>query len=204
MGGLQPVIDLLQWSAATLRGPAGYAVASWLLALVFLWSGIAKLRRPQLTSLALFDFHVVRRPRTWQGAVAGLVEVSLGCALIVGGAMPIVLGLALALLLAFSLMVARSLIADERFPCACFGGEDELSSLTVARTCALAVLAGILLTAPVDAVSRNPLDETTYLALVIAGALLLGGLALSRVPRLLRWNSEVSAIYRRLAREFEA
>jgi len=53
----------------------GYGVAIWILAIIFAWSGIAKLWQPTLAARALVDFGVLRRVRPHLGSALGVAEL---------------------------------------------------------------------------------------------------------------------------------
>jgi hypothetical protein len=201
MGGLHPAAEFLAWVISTLHATPGYQVGTLLLALVFLWSGLVKIRRPRLAALALVDFRLIGRPRPWQGATLGVFEVGLAVGLAVGRAMPVILGVATFALTAFALAILRSLVARDKFPCFCFGGDEEsLSKLSFARTLALLTLAVVLLLAGHSSAARLPLGEGAALTLEAAVGMLLLVVLLSRVPRLLRWNGEVTEYFHSRAR----
>jgi hypothetical protein len=203
VNGLDPIADLWQWTLTTLHSPAGYGVGTWFLALVFLWSGAPKLIRPLPAAVTITDFGVVSRPRAWMGATLGALELVLGVGLLIGRALSPWLTLATLLLVVFEALILRALLRGDLFPCNCFGGgeAEEVSPTTLVRTGFLALLAGALAVAPLTTVSRTPLSVETYLGLVTAGGLLLTSVVLSRVPRLLLWNREVTVHYRARAGE---
>ncbi|MGH3144635.1 MAG: MauE/DoxX family redox-associated membrane protein, partial [Rubrobacter sp.] len=172
-----------------LTAPAGYGIVVWVLAIVFVWSGVAKLRRPTLAAVAITDFGVVRRVRPRLGSALGGAEVLLALFLVTGFLPMVFLPFTAGLLWLFVLLIARSLIAGDDFACFCFGdGDSRLSRLTLARTVALALLASVLAVTPLP--TYPSLGETYILQAVSAaafvGAILLG----SQVPRLLRWNKD--------------
>ena len=200
MEGLRPFADAVDWLVAAVQGSPGFEIATWFLALVFLWSGVVKLARPAPAAVAIARFRVLRNPRSLHGSLLGAFETALAVALVAGQAMPVVLGLTAALLAAFAALIARSLAAGERFPCMCFGQQDEgLSAWTLLRTAALGALAVLLLTAGAGSAARAPLDEETWFALVTAGAALMTLVTLGRAPRLARMNREVKAHFDALA-----
>lgn len=205
MDGLGPLTDLLAWCLDAVHSSPGYEIATWFLALVFLWSGAVKVARPKLAAVAIADFRLVRRPRRWHGLALGAFELAVAAALVAGSAMHVVLGVTTAMLAVFAALILRSLLAGERFACFCFGGQDDgLSWTSFARTLALGGLAALLAVAPLGTATRGVLSEETYLALITAGGALLTLVALSRVPRLLRWNREVTAFYNARAEEVAA
>jgi len=195
VGGFRPVSDFLASLLGDLRTSAGYQVGAWLLAFVFLWSGAVKLRRPALAALAITDFGVTRRPKAWQGAVLGAFELLLGVALAVGWRTDVALVISAAVLSLFAALLSRSVLRGERFPCFCFGAADEsISYWAAARTLALAVLAGVLWSAPLDDASRTKGIETLFTFLT-AVALLSLALLIGQIRPLVRWNSDVARLF---------
>lgn len=197
MDGLDWVSDAAESVLAVLRAGPGQDIAAWFLGLVFIWSGSAKLRKPRLAALAMADFGVVRRTRRWQGLALGAAESSLGvCVLLSVGALPLV-GIT-ALLWVFCAVIAKALIAGERFPCLCFGDEASiLSSKTLIRALALAILAVVIVSAPqAPTLSVGTLTSTSWLALVVSSSALAVSALLGRVGVLMSSNAEVVEHFR--------
>jgi hypothetical protein len=170
---------------------AGYGIAVWVLAIVFAWSGIAKLRRPILAAMAMVDFGVLRRVRPHLGVVLGAAELSLALLLAAGALRVLFLPVAAALLWLFVLLIARSLHSGKRFACFCFGEADsELSRLTLVRTAALAMLATVVAigSPPAGALSGS---GSAFALQGVSAAAIVGAIALvGQVPKLLRWNKD--------------
>lgn len=169
-----------------MTAPAGYGIAVWILAIVFVWSGLAKLRRPTLAAMAITDFGVLRKIRPRLGTALGGAELLLALSLIAGALPDIILPVTAVLLWFFVLLIARSLWLGKDFSCFCFGDADSrLSRLTLVRTTALALLASALVVAPLGYAGFDQI----YLLQAISAAALVGAIALaSRIPKLLRWN----------------
>lgn len=171
-----------------MTAPAGYGIAVWVLAIVFVWSGLAKVRRPALAAMAITDFGLLHKIRPWLGAALGGAELLLAVSLI-AGALPIVfLPVTAGLLWFFVLLIARSLWLGKDFSCFCFGDADSrLSRFTLFRTAALALLATALVVVPL----RYAGFDQVYLLQAISAAALVGTIVLaSRIPSLLRWNRD--------------
>jgi hypothetical protein len=171
--------------------PSGHGIAVWILAIVFAWSGVAKLRRPTLAAMAIVDFGVSRRVMPRLGTALGATELLLALLLITGMLSRIFLPITAGLLWLFVLLIARSLWAGERFACFCFGDVDsELSHLTLVRTATLALLASVAAVAPPPAVAYTGFSVTDALqaasAMAVVGTIVLVNL----IPRLLRWNKD--------------
>ena len=186
MNGFESAFVLLAKGFDLVTAPANYGIAIWVLAIIFVWSGVAKLRRPTLAAVAMNDFGIFRRVRPRLGGTLGVVEVLLALSLIAGTFPIVVLPVTAGLLWLFVLLIARSLWSGKDFSCFCFGDADSrLSRLTLVRTIALALLASALVVVPL----RYARFDQIYLLQAISAAGLVGAILLaSRIPRLLRWN----------------
>lgn len=195
MGGFRPVGDVLAWFLGSLHSSVGYQVGTWVLAFVFLWSGAVKLRRPTLAALAIADFGATRRAKAWHGTALGAFELLLGVGLVVGSRTDVTLGISAVVLSLFTALLLRSVLRGERFACFCFGSADEsISHRAVARTLALALLAGVLWSAPFHDTSRSQ-GITTVLTFLTAAGLLSFALLARSIPPLVRWNSDVVRLF---------
>jgi hypothetical protein len=188
VNGFGSAIGLFAQVFDLVTGPAGYGIAIWVLAMIFVWSGLAKLRRPALAAMAINDFGILRRIRPRLGGALGAVELLLALSLITGIFLVFTLPFTSALLWLFVLLIARSLWLGKDFSCFCFGDADsKLSRLTLVRTTALALLASALALVPL----RYAGFDQVYLLQAISAAALLGIIVLaSRIPGLLRWNKD--------------
>lgn len=154
-------------------------VAAYTLALILLWAGWAKIRRPELAGLAIKNFGLTQGLSRRLGLVLGLFEIALGLAVASRMHDVIVLVLTAAVLWALSAIVARSFVRGDRHDCFCFGATDSpVSLLTLSRTTALAVAATALAViatglAPVNAADVNALEMTTAGALLGSTVLLV-------------------------------
>lgn len=107
-----------------MRDVAG--AAALVLAVVFAWAAIAKLRTPAETTSS---FHGLGLPAA-PGLARAVPFVELGVAVGLLAAPSLVGWVALPLLLAFSIVIARAVAAGSTVTCACFGtaatrGDDE-------------------------------------------------------------------------------
>jgi hypothetical protein len=186
VNGFGSAIALLAQVFDLVTGPAGYGIAIWVLAIIFVWSGLAKLRRPALAAMAMNDFGILRRVRPGLGGAFGAVELLLALSLITGTLLVVILPITAGLLWFFVLLIARSLRMGRDFSCFCFGDADSrLSHLTLVRTTALALLASALVVVPL----RYASFDQIYVLQAISATALVGAIVLaSRIPRLLRWN----------------
>jgi hypothetical protein len=188
VNGFGSAIALLERAFELMTGPAGYGIAIWVLAIIFVWSGLAKLRRPALAAMAINDFGILRRIRPGLGSALGGVELLLALALITATLPVVILPVTAGLLWFFVLLIARSLWLGKDFSCFCFGDADSrLSRFTLVRTIALALLATALVVVPL----RYAGFDQIYLLQAISAAALVGTIVLaSRIPSLLRWNRD--------------
>jgi Methylamine utilisation protein MauE len=188
VNGFESAAALLAKVFGLVTGPAGYGIAVWVLAIIFVWSGLAKVRRPALAAMAMNDFGILRRIRPRLGGALGAVELLVALSLIIGAFPVLILPVTAGLLWFFVLLIARSLWAGRDFSCFCFGDADaRLSRLTLVRTIALALLASALVVAPI----RYAGFDQVYLFQAVCAAALVGAIVLaSRIPRLLRWNKD--------------
>ena len=189
MNGFESALALFTELLRLLSAPAGYGIAVWILAIIFVWSGVAKVRRPTLAAMAMMDFGVARRVRPRLGSALGAAELLLALSLIAGVLPALVLPVTAGLLWFFVLLILRGLLSGEDFACFCFGDSaSRLSRLTLVRTAALALLASVLAVAPLPTYAGF---SETYVLQAISAAAFIGAIVLvSQVPKLLRWNRD--------------
>lgn len=188
MSGIEALHDeVLRWHSLMSTTPFS-VMARWFIGLVFLISGILKLRDPARAALALVDFRVTRRARKSHGLGLGLIEFLLGGLVIVTPSAPVV-GAAAFLLWIFVALIVRSLMRGEEFACFCFGDSDStLSYWTAGRTTILALLATDFAIG-FDAARLGLREET--LSAVASVATMGSVFLLAQVSRLVRWNSNI-------------
>ena len=203
MNGFERLGSLLRDVAEVAADPAARDVLILVLAIVFAWSGLAKLRRPHLTAFALLDFGIVGKLRPRLAVTLGSAEVGLAIALVGAAAGSSLLrvaatGAATVGLLGFCALIARALQSGRDFPCMCFGDPHAaISRSTLARTAALALLAlGTLVSAL--AVTSMAEPDGVLVELVVAGALTASSLLLAALPKLVRWNDDPFGVKRPL------
>ena len=191
MNGFESALSLFASALHLLSAPTGYGVGVWILGIIYVWSGVAKLRRPTLAAMAMMDFGVLRRVRPRLGGALGAAEVLLALFLITGTLPVLFVPVTAGLLWVFVLLIARSLRSGQDFPCFCFGDADSrLSRLTLVRTAALAVLASVLAVAAPSVGAYAGFSETYLLQAVSAAALVGATLLGSQISKLLRWNKD--------------
>jgi len=191
MNGFESALSLVAKGFHLVTAPTGYGIAVWVLAIIFVWSGVAKLRQPTLAAMAMMDFGVLRRVRPRLGSALGAAELLLALSLITGTLPVLSLPVTAGLLWLFVLLIAKSLWSGKDFACFCLGDADSrLSRLTLVRTTVLALLASKLAVAPLPTGTYAGFSETYLLQAVSAtafvGAIVLG----SQIPKLLRWNKD--------------
>ncbi|WP_214316808.1 MauE/DoxX family redox-associated membrane protein [Nonomuraea sediminis] len=119
-----------------------------LLAALFVASGVPKIRRPFGLAIALVRFGVVSRVRPGLGRLLGAAEVLVGLAVLL---VPRAALAALLLLVAFTAVIVRSLLAGQSVECACFGTGEMTSWVSVVRNVVLigvSVFVGLAPAAP--------------------------------------------------------
>jgi Methylamine utilisation protein MauE len=188
MSGFEAAFSLVAELLRLVTAPTGYGIAVWILAIIFVWSGLAKLRRPTLAAMAIVDFGVLRRVRPRLGSALGAAELLLALFLITGTIPAIFLPVTAGLLWIFVLLISKNLWSGKDFACFCFGDADSrLSRLTLVRTAALALLASVLAAAPLPYAGFSQV----YLLQAITAAALVGSMVLgSQIRRLLRWHGD--------------
>ncbi len=194
MGGFEAAGGLLRGVYEQLTGP-GLGIVMSFLAWVFVVSGVAKLRRPALTAMAIVDFGVTRRVVPRLGTALGAVELGLAVVLMLRILPAATLALTGALLSAFVFVVARALLQKRSFPCYCFGDSDgDLSAWTLVRAGALAMLAVLAVVGGAGTVEATL--QTRALQEVTAASVFGTALTAARVPRLVRWNGDAVKVLR--------
>jgi uncharacterized membrane protein YphA (DoxX/SURF4 family) len=113
------------------------------LAAVFLWAGIAKLREPwMLFAMQLDAMHIFPDASiTFFARTVPWLEVVLGVLLIVGIQIRYVASAATALLVVFFTVVTILYMRGFQGDCGCFGPGEQLGPKTLARDAALVLLA---------------------------------------------------------------
>lgn len=187
MNGFESAFSLFAKVPHLVTGPTGYGIAVWVLAIIFMWSGGAKLRQPTLAAMAMMDFGVLRRVRPRLGSALGAAELLLALLLVTGTLPVLFLPITAGLLWFFVLLIAKSLRSGKDFACFCFGETDSrLSGLTLVRTATLALLASMLTALPTGTYAAF---SRTYVLQAISAAAFVGTIVLgSQIAKLLRWN----------------
>ncbi len=107
-----------------LQSPVLSVSCALLLAAVFGWAGLTKLRHPFPAAVAAVHFKLARRPKKILGQLIGSVEILTAVGLIVYPAR-LTGALAAVISLAFFGLIAAALMRGERFPCGCLGDTEE-------------------------------------------------------------------------------
>lgn len=147
------ILDLL----ALAHQPVASAAGSVFLAVLFVVTGVTKLRDPMRAAWALVDLAALERPAKLAGATLGLVEATLGMALLVPSFRAGALVVASITLWAFAYVLSRQLLLGNHPACFCLGDEEPLRWTSAARTALLAGLASFLsVAAPTDHLLTPP------------------------------------------------
>jgi len=169
-------------AAAGAPGQPSSGTAAWILAGVFVWSGISKVIGPARWRGALDGYGLPRWVRA--PALPGVPVAELAvAALAAWGVVTASAWVALVLLAAFSAAIVRArLLRGDRLNCGCFGGRRTLDyRVMLSRNAVLAVAAVAALTAPAGGGIRTlgvpHGGQIVAAALAAAGLLLLGVLA---------------------------
>jgi uncharacterized membrane protein YphA (DoxX/SURF4 family) len=184
MGGFEALVDLVS-AGGSFLGPSLAGSSIWLLAFVFCFAGIAKVRRPRLAARTLVEFRLVRHPYALLAGLVGAFESLIAIGLVTPASTRLAVLVAAPVLWVFTVLLAASVRRGDRFPCFCFGdAETPLSARSAWRTALLAVLASTLAVSIV--VAHRPqatvLDEATRA--MLAGGVLAMYALLSNIPRL--------------------
>lgn len=125
-------------------------VARLTLAVVFVLSGMSKVRAPGVFARQIAQYEIVPESTTRPLAlllIAG--ELVVGIGLVVGWALPLWLGLSVVLLAIFAVAISVTLRRGKQIPCGCFGGDSEIvqprSLVRIGLLLGLVALAGLLL-----------------------------------------------------------
>ena len=122
-----------------MNGPN--VLATWTLAAVLLAAALAKLRDRDTAREAVAAFGVPDRAATAVACTLITVELTVGAALLAPRSRDAAAWAALALLLAFTAVVAVALARGKRHACSCFGGKAPIGPITLLRNGGLVALA---------------------------------------------------------------
>jgi len=166
----------------------GLEVGALLLGIVFLTSGIVKIRNLRLVALSMVDFGY-SHATSGTALLVAISELSLAGALAAGAVRSISLAAGVGVLCLFTAVIARALQAGRRFPCMCFGdAQDTLSRATLFRTAGLLAMTIVLLLLNLTRSVVRPGEAELVMAGVIAVGSFAGTVLLTLIPRLLRVN----------------
>lgn len=162
-------------------------VATGLVALTLLWSGIAKLKTSHLTLRAMRGLGIpALLQRSWVARLVPIVELTVGLVLLFAPGLVRFIGavVATALFLAFSFYVTRAVLRGVEVACECFGSasHDPIDRFTVTRNFTLVVAGAIAISAGAD--SNSLVTSITPFALaLLATVLLIAALGISAVAQ---------------------
>lgn len=176
-GGLHSIWEGLQSAFSALSDQPVFGAAAIFLGLIFAISAVPKLRRPELAAMAIVDFGVAQRVHRSAGLTLGAGELTLAVALAAAAGTAsqlrfVPMALAAILLWTFVFLIGRALRSAEHFSCFCFGDtEDSISVSTLARSCALALLATAMAALALSDVAAPDL-QAWALEFVVAASIL--------------------------------
>lgn len=179
MNGVDAMITTGTFFARAALDPRARLVATSLLGVVFILSGIPKVRRPDLAAMAFVDFGLVRTVRTQFGVLLGATECLLGVALLTSIAAPLPTALSVVALWTFTVLLARTLRSGRAISCFCFGGSDLISTRTVVRTLGLAVMSSAVMLLPSPVAGIADLVLAAVFAACMLGSVALFGATFS-------------------------
>jgi uncharacterized membrane protein YphA (DoxX/SURF4 family) len=169
-------------------------VAACVIALVLVWSAIAKVFDTSGTAEAIVAFGLpLARPMALATLLI-LMEVTTGFCLVISlgtgpGGVQLSAYAAALLFASFSVLLGRSLVRGDDFACHCFGGGSHpISFRTFARACALTLLAVIVAVRP--PVATMPISQM-FAALVLAASGLGMSTTLLSVARMFHFNTHL-------------
>jgi len=149
-------------------------VGCGLIAALFVASGIPKIRKPFGLAIALVRFGLVSRVRPGLGRLLGAVEVAVGLAVAVSPVLSPPSVAALLLLVAFTAVITRSLVAGQSVECACFATGETTSWVTVVRNLVLIGVSLFVALAP-----AVPTMEQRFTGILIGTVITCGYLLIS-------------------------
>jgi uncharacterized membrane protein YphA (DoxX/SURF4 family) len=162
-----------------LVGRPGFGTATWLLAGIFAWSGVAKWRDPRRAAKAMSDFGLIKKPNVRLGNALGVFEVLVSISLAAGAesGLRLFASISLAgtavLLSFFVYLMGRSLRRGKSFSCFCLGDTNSMiSGRSFIRTAGLTALAIVLLIAAIGREFQPFSPRPALLHAQVAGAIL--------------------------------
>lgn len=197
MHGLAAILDVLQW-------PTTVTAVAIVVALVFAWAGVSKIRRPYLAAVAAMNLGVVHQPYREFGIALGVVESAVAVSLLFGPTTTIASMAAATLSAVFFMLVAHARANRRAFSCGCFGDPEEtIGGQTLVR-CGVLFGLSILLArsgaAVVGTANLNDWAQATVLVAAVGGitSLLLSLRSVMRASRTLDSELDWEWILQRL------
>ena len=197
MDGINVLVDAAR-AVLLAEDPVFLGALAWLLAVVLFFAGVTKAVRPWRFALTLTDFRIMRRPS--RNAALAVAAIELGVALLIAIPATRIYAVvpATALFLAFTVLLSAAVIRGDRFPCGCFGSEDEEISLrSLLRTISLLGCSAVLTIATLH--GGHGLGGTMHdlLSSALLAGLLIGiAVTATRIPTLRDLSSNWMRNYR--------
>jgi hypothetical protein len=166
MGGLSGLYD-------TVTSPVAVLSCALVLAGLFGWAGMVKLRHPYAAAVAAVHFRVLTRPRRQFGRAVGAWELVVSAGLLLSPTRAVAAVLAAATSLAFAVAIASALRRGERFECACLGSGDETIGTAGLARALLMACAAALVSAHAGLPAASDIPEAVVVAAVVFATPLL-------------------------------
>jgi hypothetical protein len=156
------------WATAT--SPVVVLTCALVLAGLFGWAGIGKVRHPYPAALAAVRFQVLTRPRRAFGLTLGVWELLVAVGLFVPVARGPVAWAAAVTSSGFVVLTGAALLRGERFECACLGSpHEEIGVLGLARAGAMAVAAALVATHAGVSTGLSQAAQAVVVASIVIG-----------------------------------
>ncbi len=166
MGGFHGLIT-------TATSPVAVTSYTLILAVLFGWAGVVKIRHPYPAAVAAVHFRVLKRPRRAFGLALGVWEIILALGLLLPPTRGPIAVLAGATSLAFLAAIGTALLRGERFDCACLGsGDEEIGRTGLVRAALMSAAAG-LVAAYAGSPTASDIPKSVVVAAVVAAAPML-------------------------------
>lgn len=154
----------------TATSPVAVFTCALLLAGLFGWAGVAKLRHPYPAALAAVHFRILTRPRRAFGSALGAWEMLMAAGLLI----PVLRGpaawAAAVTSVGFAVITGAALLRGERFECACLGSpHEEIGPLGLARAGVMAVAAALVATHASISIGLAQTAQAVVLAAIVVG-----------------------------------
>lgn len=151
----------------TVTSPVAVLSYTLVLAGLFGWAGIVKIRHPYPAAVAAVHFRILKRPRRLFGRALGVWELLLATGLLISSTRGVASTLVAATSLAFAAAIGAALLRGERFDCACLGSGDELIGPAGLARAVLMFGAAALVTAASGIPTASDVPKSAIVAAVV-------------------------------------